>query len=154
MTHQVHEAANGVVANRIVGNSRAIQCINDRLIHTDPGCENRLGPVSMLLAIAVHPLSDGCGDIASWSNRALDMHHQYRVVVFIGQQDFKRSRITASVGIADDIDGVRYRRAGRKQGTQLSPGGRSYGCWQSAELNESIKCKSPDATPIGENRQT
>ena len=151
--HQMHEAAHRIVFGGVVGNPGAAEQIADLLVRADPNREHRLGKAAMLLAVLADRIGHGRGDVVGRSDRGLNIHHQDGIVAGVGQQHFKRRRITRRVGVANDIDRVGSRPRWRQDRIELLSRSRRDCSGGAPQLNQPIDREDTYAAAIGQDRQ-
>ena len=149
----MHEAAHRVVFGRIIRNAGAAQQIADRRLRADPDRENGLRRPAMPGAIFLHHPGHGCGDLVGARNRRLHVHDKHGVVFGVGQQRFQRCGIARGIGVADDIDRIRFRPCRRQRSVQLLADRRRKGRGNAAKVDQPVNRQHADAAAIGQDRK-
>ena len=153
MAHQVHKAEDGVAAGLIVRNSCSAQQVADRLVRPDPDRKYGLLQHAPLGAIFPDHIDHGRCDVIGAGNRRLDIHHQHGVIARVGQQRFERRGVARGIGVADDVDGVRFRPRRRQHRIECLAGRRRDVRGNAAQLDQPVNRQHANAAAIGEDRK-
>ena len=151
MAHQMHEAEDSVAAGLIVRNSSSAQQVADRLVRPDPDRQHGLLQHAALGAIFPDHADHGRCNVIGTGDRRLDIHRQHGVVFGISQQRFERCGIARGIGIADDIDGVRFRPGRRQRSIQFLADCRRKGRGYAAEFDQPVNRQHADAATISQD---
>ena len=107
----------------------------------------------MLGAIFSDHADDGRCNVIGTGDRRLDIHHQHGVIARVGQQHFERRRIARRIGVANDIDRVRFRPCRRQHRIELVAGRRRDFGGNAAEFDQPVDRQHADAAAIGQDRK-
>ena len=107
----------------------------------------------MFGAILPDHADHGRCNVIGTRDRRLDVHHQHGVIARVGQQHFERRGIARGIGIADDIDRVRFRPCRGQHRIELFAGRRRDVGGNAAQLDQPVDGQHADAAAIGQDRQ-